>query len=40
MFVSKYLMLVGGYGDSEYLRREVRRHFCERVELTFAAEST
>jgi hypothetical protein len=33
-------MLVGGFGDSAYLRREIKRTFGERVELLLANEST
>jgi len=36
----KYLLLVGGFGDSPYLRGEVRRNFCERSEIIIANGST
>jgi hypothetical protein len=37
---TKYLILVGGFGDSQYLRRELRRTFGELVELLLANEPT
>jgi hypothetical protein len=39
-FIGKSVMLVGGFGDSQYLRRELRKCLHQNVELTLANEST
>jgi hypothetical protein len=35
-FTSKYIVLVGEFGESPYLRNELQRQFCERAELLSA----
>jgi hypothetical protein len=39
MFVQKYIMLVGGFGDSHYLHGEIRKNFCETAQLLLANSS-
>jgi hypothetical protein len=39
-FMGQSVMLVGGFGDSQYLRRELRKCLDQGVELTLANEST
>jgi hypothetical protein len=38
--IGKNIVLVGGFGDSQYLRRELRKCLDQSVELTLANEST
>jgi hypothetical protein len=38
--IHKSVILVGGFGDSQYLRRELQKCLHQTVELTLANEST
>jgi hypothetical protein len=39
-FVNQYLILVGGFGDSQHLRREVKKTFGAMFEVILANQST
>jgi hypothetical protein len=39
-FIGQNFILVGGFGNSQYLRRELRKCLHQGVELTLANEST